>query len=84
MLNIYSVKVNNKYKVKFHVDTIGHLKPIPILRANHDLLYLNNGYSVYNVTEGDLLIYTENPESYLKDNITKCQYILLQKSLVFE
>ncbi len=69
IIDINSVKENNRYKLKFHVDTTGHLRPVERFRAKHDILYSNSGFSVYDVTNHDSLIYTETPENYPGDNL---------------
>ena len=70
IIDHYSTKENNKYLVKFSVDTIGHLREIPFFRSKYDILFINNGYSVYNITNGkDSLIYQENPSSFIRDNL---------------
>ena len=68
ILDIYSVKENHKYKVKFHVDILEYCH-IEIFRSKYDLLYLNNGFSVYDMTEGDSLVYRESPESFPGKNL---------------
>jgi len=69
ILDLNSVKPNNTYKVTFSVDTVGHLRPMAQFRSKYDLLYVNNGFSVYNITEGDSLVYQETPDKFPMDNL---------------
>jgi len=69
ILDFNWVKPNNSYKITFAVDTVGHLRPMARFRSKYDLLYVNNGFSVYNITEGDSLVYQETPDKFPMDNL---------------
>ncbi len=56
------------YKIKFDVDTLGYLRS-ERYRHPADLLYLNSGFSVYEVNQTDSLIYHESPENFIWDNM---------------
>jgi len=63
------VKPGHTYKIKFQVGSLGYLRVIPKTRHRSDGLFSPNGYSVYDVTDGDSLIYQESPDNYLADNL---------------
>jgi hypothetical protein len=69
ILSASQVKSNHTYKVKFNVDTLDHSVLLPYYRHKFDLLYTNNGYSVYDVTDEDYLVYEETPDHTFMDNI---------------
>ena len=58
------IKPENVYKVKFALDTLSHYTSYEKRRHYTDLGYTNNGYSVYDVNQGDSLIYQESPDDY--------------------
>ncbi|NPE27313.1 hypothetical protein HNV12_04910 [Methanococcoides sp. SA1] len=59
-----ALKTDHEYKVKFDVDTVSIVK-------GHDkgLKYATSGYSVYDVTLGDTLVYSENGFNQTGQNI---------------
>ena len=64
VIDIQSIKANHKYMVKFQVDTVGHLREKKRYRCKYDLCYYNSGFSVYDITNGDSLVYKLSPERY--------------------
>jgi hypothetical protein len=66
------VKGGHVYKVKFDVDTLGHINSRLDRRAAHDVLYVTEGLSVYDVTAGDSLVYRESSGSFPEQNL---QYV---------
>jgi endonuclease/exonuclease/phosphatase family metal-dependent hydrolase len=64
-----SILPNHVYKIKFHVDTLLHLRKSERFRHPSDLLYVNDGFSVYDVTNNDALVYSEGPEHYSGNNL---------------
>lgn len=70
------VKPDHTYKVKFDVDTIYYLRQDKRLRHPHDMLYVNNGFSIYDVSENNTLIYQETIERFSGTNIKSGEYII--------
>jgi hypothetical protein len=64
-----SIKPNHTYKVKFDVDTIGHMVRVERDRHPMDLVRVNNGIKVYDVTAGNELVYEETPDYFPLENI---------------
>ena len=69
ILSASKVKSNHTYKIKFNVDTLDHSVLLPYYRHKFDILYTNNGYSVYDVTSENSLVYEETPDHTFLDNI---------------
>jgi hypothetical protein len=67
--DLHAVKPQHTYKVTFETGTIGHLRVVELYRHPFDRLYTTTGYSVYDVTNGDSLIYRESPERYVMNNL---------------
>lgn len=63
------IKPDHLYKVKFSVGSLGYLRIIPKTRHASDGLFSPNSYFVYDVTDGNKLIYSETPENYLMKNL---------------
>jgi len=70
VFDIKCVKPSNTYNVVFNVDTVGFLKT-NVQHHHMDMFYVNNGFSVYNETEGNTLVYSESPEYHPVDNVRK-------------
>lgn len=68
--DINALKNNHTYKIKFDVDTVGHLRPIAMYRSPFDILYTDDGYTVYDVTDNNSIVHQENPQNFILDNIT--------------
>ncbi|MBN2356885.1 hypothetical protein JXO59_12285, partial [candidate division KSB1 bacterium] len=60
-----SLKPQHQYKVTFSMDT---LYSVP--DYDYGLLYVNNGFSVYDMSENGNLVYQESPEHFSFDNLT--------------
>jgi hypothetical protein len=58
------LKTGNTYKITFRTDEIFSVKDY-----DHGLLYTTNGFSVYNVTEGNKLVYEEGPDKGVYGNV---------------
>ena len=69
VLDLHAVKAHHTYKVKFLVDTLAYLSPSSRFRAEQELYYINNGFSIYDVTDSDSLIYQESPDRFSMDNL---------------
>ncbi len=70
VFDILAVKPNQSYKVKFDLATLGHCRPSANSRSQTDMLLANNGFSVYNITDGrEDLVYREDPQSFLLKNL---------------
>jgi len=69
IFDIKSVKDNNSYKIKFHVDTLDYQVSVSRNRHARDLLYCNSGFDIYDITDGDSIIYSESAKSYAGDNL---------------
>ena len=64
------IKANHTYRVFFDADTLTYLRLTEQLRSPADLLYVNNGFRVYDVTDGgNSLVYSEDPTNYSGENI---------------
>jgi len=63
------VKAGHAYKVKFQVGSLGYLRIIPKTRHPSDGLFSPNGYTIYDVTDGEKLVYQETPQKYAADNL---------------
>ncbi len=63
------IKPDHTYRVYFDVDTVTYLRLTQQLRSSTDMLYVNNGFKVYDVTDGNTLVYSENPSSYSGENL---------------
>jgi hypothetical protein len=68
VIDAQQVKPGNKYKVKFHTDTT-YFRPIEMFRAKEEGYFTTNGFSVYDVTNGNSLIYSETPDRYPGNNL---------------
>ena len=69
IFNYSETKPGHTYKVKFNVDTLGYLKKNEKDRSPMDLVIVNNGLSVYDITDENRLVYYENPQTYPLQNI---------------
>jgi len=67
--DINAVKADHTYKIKFHVDTLGYVRSQALLRHHHDMVIVNNGMKVYDVTGADVLVYEETALDYPVDNM---------------
>jgi len=63
-----AIKADHRYAVTFDVDSVNFYKTT-VQHHPMDIFYINNGYSVYDQTDGGRLVYRESPESFPKDNI---------------
>ncbi len=63
------IKPNHTYQVYFDVDTVTYLRLTQQLRSDADLLFVNNGFRVYDVTDGNKLVYSESGTDYSGENI---------------
>ncbi len=62
------LKEDHSYKIKFQTVTLGYVRP-PTLRHRADRLYTTSGFSVYDVSVGETLVYQENPDKIQGKNI---------------
>ncbi|MBK7979362.1 MAG: hypothetical protein IPK06_05030 [Ignavibacteriae bacterium] len=69
------VKQNHTYRVYFDVDTVTYLRLTQQLRSQYDMLYVNNGFRVYDITEDTTLVYSESPKNYSGENIKLDKFI---------
>ena len=69
VLDFNSIKAGHQYKVKFLVDILDYMSPSARFRSEQELYFVNSGFSVYDVTLGDSLIYSESPEAFPGDNL---------------
>ena len=69
------IKPNHTYRVFFEQDTITYLRLTEKVRHRADALFTNSGFKVFDVTQGDSLIYSESKESYTGENIKKDEYV---------
>jgi len=73
VVDIHAVSPDQTYKVKFQIEEIDHLRAETV-RHPSDMLYACNGFSVYEVSAGDSLVYQENPGYYSGKNMLIGQY----------
>jgi hypothetical protein len=66
-----NIKPGHSYKIKFTVDTLGYIKRNEKDRSPLDIVTVNNGMLVYDITEGGKLVYEESPKIYPMQNIIK-------------
>ncbi len=59
-----SLKLDHTYKVKFRIDTLQYTKEYAF-----GLTYTNSGLFVYDVTEGNKLVYQETPQRFAFGNL---------------
>jgi len=58
------LETDHVYKVKFQIDTI-----LSVLRYDKGMLYSTSGFSVYDMTDNNRLVYQETAETQNRDNI---------------
>ncbi|MBK7107043.1 MAG: hypothetical protein IPH62_17355 [Ignavibacteriae bacterium] len=63
------IKPGHSYKIKFSVDTLGYLKKNERDRSPLDFVFINNGLTVYDITDGNIVVYSENQNNYPMQNI---------------
>lgn len=63
------LKSGHNYKIKFLVDSVSHLRATPQIRHKNDILYTNKGFVVFDKSQNDTIIYSENPQYYSHKNI---------------
>lgn len=64
MLAIGDIIINHTYKIKFDIDTI-YVVP----DYNYGLQYTTSGFSVFDGTDNNKLVYSESPQNYIQDHI---------------
>ena len=69
IFNYKEVEAGHTYKVKFVVDTLGHIKKNERDRNPFDLVLVNNGMKIYDVTLGNKLVYSEDTSYFPLNNI---------------
>jgi len=67
IFNNDSVKANHTYKIKFAVDTVTHSITSPA-RSPRDIFLATTGYTIYDVIEGDKLVYHESYSQQVAGN----------------
>ncbi len=67
ILNSAKLRTGGKYKVKFSIKKLGHLRS-PSYRHPTDINYTTNGFYIYDVTENDTLIYSETSDNFKEEN----------------
>ncbi|MBI1938335.1 MAG: hypothetical protein HYS25_09420 [Ignavibacteriales bacterium] len=68
------IKAQHTYRVYFDVDTVTYLRLTEQLRSSADMLYVNNGFKVYDVTDNNKLVYSENTTDFSGENIEGDKY----------
>jgi len=69
-----SVKKGSTYKVKFAVNKVEYSQINSDYRSPYDALFLNDGIKVYDITDGDSLIYRETRYDYVGHNVDTVKY----------
>ncbi len=65
-----ATKPHHTYKVSFQIDTLDHYQSSERRRHPMDFKYRTNGFNVYDITQGEELVYTENPtDGFPSDNL---------------
>ncbi len=59
-----SLKIDHTYKVKFQIDTL-----LDVPYYDFAIRYTTNGLRIYDVTDGNKLVYEETPENYAYSNL---------------
>jgi uncharacterized protein YraI len=68
VIDYSAVKPDHAYKITFGVDTVAFKQKTALFRHEADLYYINNSITVTDVTL-DSVVYQENPQSYVGENI---------------
>ena len=82
VLSKNSLKVDHTYEVRFAVDTLSTVRDI-----DFGLEYVNNGMSIYDLSENNNLVYSEAPEKFpysnlaFRDSLETVQYWTLNPSI---
>ena len=63
------IKPGHTYMVKFNVDTVGYMKRNKKDRHPMDVVFVNNGLYVYDMTENGRLVYKEDKQHFPMSNI---------------
>ncbi len=63
------IKAGHTYMVTFQVDTIGFMKRSETDRHPMDMVLVNNGLRVYDMTDQGRLVYSEDPDYFPMENI---------------
>lgn len=58
------IKTNHTYKIKFDIDTI-----YSVPNYNYGLQYTTSGFSVFDETDNNKLVYSESPQNYMPGHI---------------
>ncbi|MDZ7260655.1 MAG: hypothetical protein ONB05_00845 [candidate division KSB1 bacterium] len=72
ILDFGLLKDGHTYKVKFHIWEIDHWKEKN--NSPYDLLFANDGLTVWDVTAGDSVVYQESPARYPRRNLIEESY----------
>ncbi len=67
--DIQDVKPDHQYKVTFQTGVMDHLRVVELYRHPFDFLFTTTGFSVYDITDGEVMVYQENPEKFAHDNL---------------
>jgi hypothetical protein len=63
-----NIKKGHTYKMKMHVNELGHAETNARFRSPYDVLYINDEILVYDVTMGDSLVYRETKNDLAGSN----------------
>jgi len=64
-----AIKPGHTYKLFFRTDTVGYARRNSGMRSSHDLIRCNSGLQVYDVSDGNRLVYKESPARFPAANI---------------
>ena len=81
MLAKQAVKSGTKYKVKFDMHEIRRIRNI-----DYGVRWVNNGIRIYDTSDGDVLVYTENPDNprdMLADSTESLDYWFIKTGGVY-
>lgn len=63
------INPSHTYRVYFDVDTVSYLRLTEKVRHPADALYINSGFRIYDATEDNTLVYSEDARNYSGENI---------------
>lgn len=70
-----SIKSNHTYRTYFDVDTVTYLRLTQKVRHPADAFFINSGFRIYDVTNDNELIYSEDKDNYSGENIVFDTYV---------
>jgi hypothetical protein len=69
-----AIKSQHTYRIFFNADTVTYLRLTDKLRHPADALFINNGFSIVDVTENNEIVYSEDENNYSGENLQYEKY----------